>query len=249
MAISSILDPVLIPLVKISPFFAVSMVAIVFSVIVILITKFTTNQTRLKEIKEELAKLRKEATENKEDPKKVMEINSKMMKISGETFKHNIKTSIWTILPAILILGWLGSSLAFESIHPGQEFIVTATFKEGSEGMAKLNVPEGLEIVGEDEKDVKDNKIDWKVKGEDGIYLLEVEYNSKFFTKDVLITEDFGYKAPIKNFKNEVVESISTNNEKLIILNLLSWKIGWFGSYLILSLIIMPLLRKAFKVY
>ena len=249
MVLNSIFNPIFSPLVKISPLVAVLAVSIFFSLLVILITKFATNQERLKQIKEEISSLRKEISISKNDPQKMMELNSKMMKLSTESMKHNFKTSFWTIIPAILILGWFSSNLSYLPIKPDAEFILTAAFQENAEGMAKLNVKEGLEIIGDNEKEAKDNKIEWKLKGKPGDYLIELEFNNKFFTKDVLITGEQAYKTPKKAFKNDVVESISVSNEKLIILNLFGWKLGWLGSYIIFALIFMPMIRKVMKVY
>jgi len=59
-----------------------------------------------------------------------------------------------------------------------------------------------------------------------------------------LITDDYGYKDPVKKFKNNVVKSIKVGYEKIIVLNLFGWKLGWLGSYIIFSIILSMSLRK-----
>ena len=84
---------------------------IVFSFLITLsftlVSKKFTNQSRLKELKDKSALLRKKAEEYKSNPEKLMEVNKEMMEMSGEQLKITMKTSLITIIPFILIFSFL----------------------------------------------------------------------------------------------------------------------------------------------
>ena len=99
------------------------------------------------------------------------------------------------------------------------------------------------------DKTIDDGEIKWVLKGEEGEYLLEYMVNGKSYTKDLLITEEHTYAKPIKIVKDKTIRQISIDNNKMKVFNLLGWKIGWLGSYIILSIVFSMGLRKLFKVY
>ena len=84
----------------------------------------------------------------------------------------------------------------------------------------------------------------WRLKGKAGEYLLEYQYNDAEYTKDVLITSNGGYVDPTKRFKNNVVKSINIGQERVIVLNLFGWKLGWLGSYILFSIGLNLILRR-----
>jgi len=60
--------------INISPLFGIGVVAFIFTLIVTLIYKYTTDQSFMKSVKEEMKDLQKQMKEHKEDHKKVMEL-------------------------------------------------------------------------------------------------------------------------------------------------------------------------------
>ena len=89
----------------------------------------------------------------------------------------------------------------------------------------------------------------WGMKGKEGEYLLDMEYEGKAFSKDILIQSSQGYKEPIKVFKDSVVTSLEVSHQKIVVLNLFGWQLGWLGAYIIFSLIFSLVLRKLLKIY
>jgi len=84
---------------------------IIYSFIITLfltwVYKKTTNQKRMKEIKERTAELRKETMKNKDKPEKVMELQKEIMQLSMEQMKASFRPVLFTIIPIYLIFTFL----------------------------------------------------------------------------------------------------------------------------------------------
>ncbi|MBI2142066.1 DUF106 domain-containing protein, partial [Candidatus Woesearchaeota archaeon] len=103
------------------PFAVVLLLSALVSLIITLIYKFTTDQKAMAALKTEMDRLRKEMKENK-DAKNMAEINRKLMQKTMEQFRASMKPMIITLLPALLVLGWMQGSIAYQQLTPGEEF-------------------------------------------------------------------------------------------------------------------------------
>ncbi len=245
----SILSPIFDPLLKLPILWVVVIMALIITFLITLIYKFTTNQNLMKELKDEMKELQKEMKELRSDPQKMMEVQKKAMQTNMKYMSHSMRSMLFTFIPIILIFGWMNSHLAYEPILPGQEFTTSILFYDTVKGNAELIIPEGITISGEANKTIEDSEIKWVLKGKEGEYLLEYNIDSKSYTKELLITKEQSYSKPIKIIKDKTVRQITIDNNKMKVFNLFGWKLGWLGSYIILSIIFSMILRKLFKVY
>jgi len=243
------LNPIFNPLLALPMIWVVVIMALFITLVITLIYKFTTNQNLMKELKNEMKELQKETKELKSQPAKMMEVQKRAMQTNMKYMSHSMRSTLFTFIPIILIFGWMNSHLAYNPIMPQQEFTTTLSLYDGVRGNIELIVPEGITISGESNKTIESNEVKWVLKGEEGEYLLEYKIDGKSYTRDLLITKDQSYAAPIKIVKDKTVMQISIDNEKLKVLNLFGWKLGWLGTYIILSIIFSSILRKVFKVY
>jgi|TARA_B100001971_G_C18083758_1_gene479726 uncharacterized membrane protein (DUF106 family) len=72
-----------------------------------LVTKFFTDQIRMKELKEEQKKHQANLKEHKGDLEKQKKIQKDMMESSMELMKHAFKPMLITFLPIIIIFWWI----------------------------------------------------------------------------------------------------------------------------------------------
>lgn len=86
-----------------------SIVLISFLVIfaMTIVTKYFTNQRRMREIKDRQKELNKKSKEHKHDKDKMMEIQKEIFEGSMEMMKHSMRPMLFTFLPLILIFGWI----------------------------------------------------------------------------------------------------------------------------------------------
>ena len=192
MAFSSFLDPVLGPLLLLDPLLAMVLVSLLISVLITVIYKYTTDQNLMKRLKEEMKELQKQTRELKDNPEKMMEVNRKAMESNMKYMTQSFKSTLYTLLPLLLIFSWMSNNFAYESIQPGEQFSVTLSFAKNSLGNVSVSPPAGIEMVGEETQATANGKATFNFKGEEGSYTegkaLTFHYNGKLFYKDVLIT-------------------------------------------------------------
>ncbi|MBW2975297.1 DUF106 domain-containing protein [Candidatus Woesearchaeota archaeon] len=244
-----LLNPIFDPLLNLPILWVIVIMAFLITLIITVIYKYTTNQSLMKELKGEMKELQKEIRELKHDPKKAMEVQKKAMQTNMKYMSHSMRSMLFTFIPIILIFGWMNAHLAYHPILPGQEFTTSISFYEGIKGDVSLVIPNGISIDGNLTKSISDGEIMWGVKGDEGEYLLEYKTDTKSYTHEVLITREQKYAKPVKIVKDKTVKQISIDNSKIRAMNLFGWKLGWLGTYIIISIIFSMILRKLFKVY
>ncbi|MFQ5474488.1 MAG: EMC3/TMCO1 family protein [Candidatus Nanoarchaeia archaeon] len=249
MVFSSFLDPVLLPFLKLPPILAIILLSLMISLLMVIAYKLLTNQAKMKELKDKQKDFQKRMKAQKKDPQKLMKMQKEAMVVNLEYMKHSMKPTLFTFIPIIIIFGWMSAHLAFAPIIPGETFTTSVVLQEGTSGIAELTVPDGVEIVGEPAKTITGNVVEWQLKGDAGNYLLDYKINDQIYSKELLITDEQRYTTPVSEIGKGGVESITIGNQKLEVLNILGWKLGWLGTYFILALVFSMSLRKLMKVY
>ncbi|MBS3135352.1 DUF106 domain-containing protein [Candidatus Woesearchaeota archaeon] len=258
MAFSNILDPVLGPLLLIDPLLSMFLISLGVSLLMVLIYKFTTNQELMKRLKEEMKAMQKKVRELKNNPDEMMKANKAMMDSNMKYMKQSFKSTLFTMIPLLLIFGWMAANFSYEPIGPGEQFSITLLFNKNASGQAKAEVPAGISIIGEAEKNITGRMATFTFKGEKGEYTgtssIKLSYKSAepkiaetVEFKDVLITNGHKYLPKEKQVKNSDLSFISIDYKKRIVLPGLNW--GWLGTYILFSIVFSLVLRKAMKVY
>lgn len=226
------------------------MVAIISFAITLLITviyKYTTNQDLMKSLKQDLKKSQEDLKKHRDDPKKMMEIQKKSMEKNMEYMRHSMKSTLYTMIPIIIIFGYLNSTLGYFPIMPNQEFSVMAEFKDTVNGEIVLNV-DNLDMLSSPTQEIINNVATWKLSGDAGEYILQYEYNGNTYNQELLITTERKYRNPTLSVNKDGLKNLKIGNEKLIAMNLFGWKLGWLGTYIILSILFSTIVRKFMKV-
>ncbi len=240
------------PLLHLPPFWSILIISFIISIIIVLVYKFFTNQKVMKGLKDETKALQKQMKELKDDPKKAMEVQKKAMQTNMQYMMKSMKPTLITFIPIILIFGWLQAHMAFVPILPDQDFSMTIEFEDGVSGSILAEVPSGIELSGPATKEIQDGKVIFTMRGEVKEYKsppVEFTVNEKTYSKPVIITTEPEYIQPVLSVKDGIVKSITTSNEKMKILNLFGWRLGWLGTYIIFAIIFSMVLRKLLKVY
>lgn len=253
MVFESLLDPIFSPILNLSPWLGIAIISLFISLIITIIYKYVTDQNLMKQLKSEMKEFQKEIKELKDNPEQAMKVQKKAMETNMKYMMHSLKPTLFTILPIIIIFGWLNAHMAYYPLLPGQEFTATVSFEEDAEGNIKLRT-EGLEILGASSKEIEDSKVIFTLQGEgEGEYLLEFEKEKETYTKEVLLSGERGEYADVEKIINEnEIESIKLSNEPIKPFggfSLFGWKPGWLGAYIIFSILFSSILRKVLKIY
>lgn len=246
-----VLTPLLQPLLNASPFLSILILAFVVSIIITLVYKLVTNQELMKSLKDKQKDFQKQMKELRSNPEEMMKVQKEAMKINMDYMKQSFKPTLITMLPIILIFGWMAAHLSFEPIYPGEPYSITVDFKEGLTGEAELIPEEGTEVLSEATQKIN-GALTWNLKSSSGEHYLKVKTGNVEETKKVLITKDLMYEQQFSVFKHSEIDKISINYNKLKPLGtfkLFGWQPGWLGLYIIFSIVFSMVLRKVMGIY
>lgn len=263
------MDPLLGWLLYFHPAIGLLIVSLLISVITTLAIKFLTNQSLMKDLRNELKELQKEMKDLKNNPKKMAKINERVMETNSKYMSHSMRPTFFTLIPILLIFGWLSSHIGYYPILPNQNFQITAVFEEGVIGNVNLRLPDQVNLIeGGSDREILHNEVSWILKGEEeGDYNLEFEFNGKTYTKRVLITKEREYAPVETSFRKRFLffsskeqngfNSIKLSNKEvkpfedvpvLKDLPLISG-FNWFWTYFVFSLAFSMGLRRLLNLY
>ncbi len=235
------------------PFWSILILSLMMSIIVLVITKYTTDQNLMKHLKEESKDLQKQMKELKDQPEKMMEVQKKHMESSMKYMTQSFRPMIFTFIPIIIIFGWISAHLAYEPIMPGQEFSVKVQLEKGlGSVIVNATAPEGITLTSDASKEVGDGVAIFTFKGDAGEYSapgITFNVDGKEYYKEVKITSKREYVNPLKSVRDGKVRQIETIQEKVKVIKLGSFSLSWIWSYIIFSIIFSSILRKWMKVY
>lgn len=90
-----------------NPRASIIIISIVVTFISTLITKWLTNQEHLKDLKKRQKELSEEMKKHKDNPDKLMALQSEALKITGVMMKSSFKPLLITFIPFLILLYWL----------------------------------------------------------------------------------------------------------------------------------------------
>ena len=259
------MDPVLNPLLALGPFWAVFVLSLLISLIIVLVYKYATNQEEMKSLKLQQKEFQKKTKALKGQPEEMIKVQKEAMQTNMKYMKHSFKATLITMLPMLVIFGWMNTHLAFEPIYPGETYSISALLHQDLAGeKVELIVPERTEFStnpntgkrSEAEQEIKSLN-QWYLESPAGEHLITVKVNDVEQLKKVLVTADFRYEEPLKSFKDSPIQRIQIDYKKLKPLqqvkeggvSIFGWEPGWLGVYIFFSIIFSIGLRKLLKVH
>ena len=247
----SILDPILGPVMSIPAPWNLLLISFIITGGITLLYKFATDQKLMKDLKQEMKDLQKEMKSLKDNPEKMMSVQKEAMKVNMEYMKHSLKPTLFTMLPILLIFGWMSGALAYDPITVGESYTIMADFAEGVSGQAQLVLDLESEFSSSEAVQmISEGSATWRVKSSvAGEHILAVETGDASETITVLVTEgELDYADAELKFEESDISKISVGYNKLTPLGGLSifgWNPGWLALYIVVSLILSLSLRKA----
>ena len=105
-AVSLILAPSAGALLKWNINYGMLIITAIISLFLVLIQKYTTDQSLLREIKKEQKILQEKMKDFKDHPEKLMELQKKQLEFIPRTFEVTMRPLIYTSVPIILFFRW-----------------------------------------------------------------------------------------------------------------------------------------------
>ncbi len=243
-----VLTPLMQPLLNYDAMWSIILLAFVISVLITLAYKFFTNQAEMKRLKERQKEFSKRIKELKGKPDEMMKVQKEAMAVNMEYMKHSFKAMLITMLPILLIFGWMNAHLDYLPIEPDQTYVVEANFAAGVTGEAILEVGKETKIINNHKQKIEDKTAIWRIRSAQGEHLLKVKVGDEIETKKVLVTKEQKYLEPTEEYKNSAIETINVVHDRLRV-DLGFWSPTWLWAYIIFSLVFSMATRKMMKVY
>lgn len=240
----SILDPVFLPLVNLNPLFGVIVISAIASIIITLAHKYMTDQVVLKNARAEMKKLQQKMRQHKDNPKKMMEVQSKILEHNKSIMGQSFRPMLLTFIPIIIIFGWINIHLVYEPINPGEEFSTMVELKKGTVGDV-LVVNTSLELLSNNTATINDaRQAFFTFSGDAGLHNITYEHAGVRRMHEVLIS-DVEYIAPETKVSGDTpFKELKVIMDKQQILNLGPLHLNGFWCYIIFSIVFSLLFRK-----
>ncbi len=250
------------------PLLAIFLVSAFVSLLITIVYKFATNQGLMKQIHDEMKSLRSQIKETK-DASAISQLNKRLMELTMKQAMHSMRSTLITMVPLFLIIGWMNANFAFYQAMPGEEFTTTMYFLPSASGVAQLSVPEGLQLLDNSSKAISNGKVSWQLKGSAGTYQLVYDFDNETYTRDVIITDKWRYSDPILEkgsalfglfnlgdkaplAKDSRIMRISVDLKQVHpfgSFDLFGWQPGWLATYILFTLLLTFPIRKLLKVH
>ncbi|MBI2103030.1 TMCO1/EMC3 family protein [Candidatus Woesearchaeota archaeon] len=250
--LDTLFDPVLQPLINFSPFWGIVILGVGIAFLSTIAYKYLTDQRKMKDLKEKQKEYQKRMKELRSDPQKMMEVQKEAMKSNMEYMKMSFKPTLFTMIPLLLLVGWMAGHLTFEPIYPQETYSMTAIFKEGVTGTAEIVPSVGTEVLNDASQAITGGAVTWNLRSTEGEHTLAVKLGAQEESRNVLITKELRYADPLHVSEHSDIEKLLINYKPLKPLgttNIFGWHPGWLGLYFIFSLIGSLAFRKLLKIY
>jgi len=96
-----------IEIITANPKTSLIVISVFITLVMTIVTKYVTNQNRMKELKDIQKACNIRLKENRNDPKVISEVNKQLMECSLELMKHSFKPMFYTFIPIIIIFWWI----------------------------------------------------------------------------------------------------------------------------------------------
>ena len=247
-----ILNPILLPLASMSPLFSLLILSFVLSLVITIAYKYTTDQDLMKSLKDELKGFQDQMKDAGEDTSELMRIQKLAMEKNFEFMKHTMKSTLYTIIPLILIFGWMGATFDTAPMMQDETFVINAFFSEGVSGAAILDVGSNTEFArsSTSSSEIVDGVASWSLRSKKSD-IMTVNYESLSVPVEVIVSEDFLPTEHTLDGKGDItsVTIAYPDLDPLGNLNLFGWTPGWLAIYIISSIIFNLGLRKLMNIH
>ncbi|NCO11520.1 hypothetical protein CO038_03960 [Candidatus Pacearchaeota archaeon CG_4_9_14_0_2_um_filter_39_13] len=106
----------MIEFIQANPRVSIIGIAVLISFFISLVNFFVLDKEKIRDSKKRQKELQQSMKEYKDDPAKIMELNKEMMAHVGDSFKHSLKPMIITVVPILIVFGWIKGVFAETTI-------------------------------------------------------------------------------------------------------------------------------------
>ena len=211
--VSEFFDFVLSPFAEMSPYVGLSLVSVVTGVVMVFLYRWTTDQKKLKEIRDKIKIHFLEVRLFKEDMAEMFTIQKEIIKENLNYLRYTFKSAVVLIIPIIFIVIDLNARYSFYPIRSGDSFVVSATVQElSSLSRIELTLPQGLAMDVPSMRIPEEKRVSWQVHaGSSGIYNLIFHQGEKQYMHNAVISSRIQRIYPDMKTQKEWISRFTSN--------------------------------------
>jgi uncharacterized membrane protein (DUF106 family) len=163
--ISLFFDMVLAPFAGLHPMVGLTVLSIVMGVVMVLLYRWTTDQDRLRQIRDRIKILFLEIRLYKDDMAEMFTIQKEIMRENFRYLRYTAKSAVILMVPIILVLIDLNVRYSYRPIQPGESFIVSAFAEETAIlDRLELTLPQGLAVEVPGIRVPEEKRVSWQLR-------------------------------------------------------------------------------------
>ncbi len=188
--ISMFFDFVLTPFAGMSSYVGLTVISVVTGVVMVFLYSLTTDQEKLKKIRDQIKILFLEIRLYKDDMAEMFAIQKDILKQNFRYLRYTLKSAIVLIIPILFILVDMNVRYSYSPARPGQSFIVSA-FAEDQISLERieLNLPPGLTLEVPAIRVTQESRVSWQVRaGSSGISKLTFNQGQDAVVRNIVVS-------------------------------------------------------------
>lgn len=193
-AFSSVFDLMLVPLKPMGDFWSLTIFSIITGMLMLLIFRYTSNQSSIKNVKNKIKAHLLELRLFKDDLRIMFSALKLILKHNFRYMFYALKPMLFMVVPVVLVLiqmdGWYGS----RPLKPGESAIVSLKVSDKGADMLNdisLEVGKGLTVETPPLRIMQEREVDWRIRAnETGEHYLMFNIAGEKLRKEVIVFND-----------------------------------------------------------
>ena len=209
----AVVDAALFPFRDMAPIVGLTLFSLVAAVVILLVFKFTSNQSALESVKRRIHAGVFEIRLYNDDFATIMRAQLDILRANLTYLRHSMAPMIWTLPPLVLLIAQLQFHYGYGGLELGEPILLKVQLAEGAySGNGKpaieVDVPDGLSLETPAVWVESQSEMAWRLTAERaGDYELTIRNGSESATKTVLASDRIVRRSPfrVRGFFNELL--------------------------------------------
>jgi hypothetical protein len=201
-ALRVLFDAVLFPFRGMHPLVGLTVLAVPFAVLALVLFKATSDQAALEKIKAKIHAGLFEIRLFNDDIRAILRAQFEILAHNGRYFLQNLVPLLWMIGPFVFVMGQLQFQYGFEGLTPGESALLKVQLdgqRAAARPEAALTVPDGLEAETAPVWFPARNELVWRLGARaEGSYDVRVQVGGEEVTKSVRVGEGPARRSPLR---------------------------------------------------
>jgi uncharacterized membrane protein (DUF106 family) len=203
--ISKFFDFVLSPFSGMSSYVGLTILSVVTGIVMIFLYKVTTDQKKLKQVKEMIKIHFLEIRLFKDDMSEMFAIQKNILKKNFTYLRYTLKSAVVLIIPILFIIIDMNVRYSYRPVQPGESFVVSAV-TENAESLERIELllSPGLTLEVPSMRVPDEKRVSWVIRaGASGVYELAFNQGEDRIVRDVVVSRRIQRIQPLTDKKGD----------------------------------------------